>query len=260
MSQAPESTASRYEISFPDDDAAQDQEVCDVVIDGERRRLRFHDYADIYGEPGLYEQLFYAELECASPPTVVGLLAGGLQAEAELMEDLRVLDIGAGNGMVGEELRGLGADQVLGVDIIEAAAEAAERDRPDAYDDYLVADLTALGAEERRALEAFRPNCLMSVAALGFGDIPVHAFTAAFGLLEDEGWVAFCIKEDFLADGDGSGFARLMARALEEGSLVEVARQRYRHRLSATGRPLHYVALVARRRGPIPESWATVAA
>lgn len=260
MSQAPESTASTYEISFPDDDAAQDQEVCDVVIDGRRRRLRFHDYADIYREPGLYEQLFYTELECASPPTVVGLLAGGLQAEAELMEDLRVLDIGAGNGMVGEELRALGADQVLGVDIIEAAAEAAERDRPEAYDDYLVADLTALHAEERRALEAFRPNCLMSVAALGFGDIPVHAFTAAFGLLEDEGWVAFCIKEDFLADGDGSGFARLIARALEKGSLVEVARQRYRHRLSATGRPLHYVALVARRRAPIPESWATAAA
>ena len=55
-----------------------------------------------------------------------------------------MLDIGAGNGMVGEQLVDMGAEQVGGVDIIEEAAQALERDRPGIYKDYDVADLTNL--------------------------------------------------------------------------------------------------------------------
>jgi hypothetical protein len=87
----------------------------------------------------------------------------------------------------------------------------------------------------------------VTVAALGFGDIPPAAFTAAYNLIEPGGLIVFNIKEDFIADGDGSGFSRLIRAAVHEGALEVKAQRRYRHRLSVAGRPLHYVAIVAEK-------------
>jgi len=88
----------------------------------------------------------------------------------------------------------------------------------------------------------------LTAAALGLGAIPPRVFAAAFDLLGRDGWVAFTIKEDFLEESDPSGFALLLRRMLEDGVLGECARRRYRHRLSMTGEPLHYVAVVGRKR------------
>ncbi len=243
-------TTRPYDIRFPQrhqHGVRQDEEGCEVALDGEWQQIRFHDYEAIYEQSGLYEQLFYTELECASPPTVVRLLRSALDARGR-DDDLRVLDVGAGNGMVGEELRDIGAEHVVGVDILPEAAAAAERDRPDVYDDYLVADLTALSPDEDRALADARFNCLTTVAALGFGDIPPAAFSAALGYVETGGLVAFTLKDEFLADADASGFAGLVRRAVDDDCLEVVARKRYRHRLSVTGEPLDYVAFVGVKR------------
>ena len=53
---------------------AQDEEWCDVVVGGEKRRIRFHDYHAIFEIPGLYETLFYERLKCCSPSRTVALL------------------------------------------------------------------------------------------------------------------------------------------------------------------------------------------
>lgn len=245
--------AERYEIHFPEGrDHEQDQEWCEVTIDGARRRIRFHDYAEIFALPGLYEQIFYEELECDSPRTVADLLCGHLEATGGDCSELDVFDVGAGNGMVAEQLQSLGARSIVGADIIEAAAEAAERDRPGAYDDYFVVDLTDMPADVSAELEARRFSCLVTVAALGFGDIPPDAFAAAYNLIEPGGTIAFTIKEDFIADGDESGFSRLVHRALEDGTMELCARRRYRHRLSVSGEPLHYAAMIGEKRGDLP--------
>ena len=239
-----------FQISFPDADEHRDQdaECCDVVIGGETERIRFHDYAAIYSIPGLYEQLFYEHLRCQSPAEVSRTLAAELERADVDPSGLRVLDLGAGNGMVGERIADLGAATIVGVDILPEAAEAAERDRPGVYDDYLVADLTALSDEDRGRLTAPRFNCLVAVAALGFGDIPPEAFATAFDAVEDDGWVALSIKEDFLRSGDGSGFARLLRRLIDEGALEVLVQRPYFHRLAACGDDLGYVALVGRKR------------
>jgi SAM-dependent methyltransferase len=245
--------AERYEIRFPQGcDHEQDQEWCEVRIDGDTRPIRFHDYAEIYALPGLYEQIFYEELECNSPHTVANLLCEHLDAIGSDCSELDVFDVGAGNGMVGEQLQSRGVRSIVGVDIIEAAAEAAERDRPGAYDDYFVVDLTDIPAPVSAELEARRFNCLITVAALGFGDIPPDAFAAAYNLIEPGGTIAFTIKEDFISDGDESGFARLVQQALEDGTMTPYARQRYRHRLSMSGEPLHYAAMIVEKHGDIP--------
>jgi predicted TPR repeat methyltransferase len=229
----------------------QDEEWCEVEIDGRWRRIRFHDYHEVFGIPGLYETIFAKRLECRSPTRVVSLLEEALVEHPEAPGDLRVLDVGAGNGMVGEELRRAGVDDVMGIDIIPEARVAAERDREGTYRDYLVADLTSLDDEHRRRIEAFSPNCLTVVAALGYGDIPTEAFLSACSFIPEGGWIAFNIKEDFLVeDEDRSGFSSLVRTLQRERALEVEAMRRYRHRLSVHGDPLHYVAIVGRKRRP----------
>jgi predicted TPR repeat methyltransferase len=182
----------------------------------------------------------------------VGLLEKELTELGRDAGTLRVLEVGAGNGMVGEELDELGVPTIVGVDIIEEAAMAAERDRPGIYDDYLVLDLTAIPPDTHEQLRGRGFNCLVTVAALGFGDIPPDAFANAYNLIAPGGLVVFNIKEDFLTDGDGSGFSRLIREGFASGALALRAERRYRHRLSIAGEPLHYVAMVAEKRADLP--------
>lgn len=243
-----------YDLVFPDDaeNLAQNEEWFELRSDGNSERLRFHDYDKIYSRPGLYERLFYEELECDSPRTVCNLLVEALEKEDRDPTDLRVLDVGAGNGMVAEELREIGASYAIGVDIIEEAAIAAKRDRPKVYDEYLVADLTALTGEQQALLESSNLNCLASVAALGFDDIPPLAFANSYNVIETGGLVSFCLKEDMVSGTDSSGFSRMIDEALVEGAIELRAEQRYRHRLSASGKPLYYVAMVGEKKADLP--------
>ncbi|MGI8429306.1 MAG: class I SAM-dependent DNA methyltransferase [Solirubrobacteraceae bacterium] len=231
---------------------AQDEEWCEVCVDGVWRSIRFHEYGALYEIPGLYERLFYDKLECRSPRTIRELLSAELDRAGVEPSALTVLDLGAGNGMVGEQLAELGASSIVGVDLIEQAAIATERDRPGVYDDYLVADLTQLEPDEREQLARWRFTCLTSVAALGFDDIPPEAFAIAYELIQPGGWIGFTIKEDFLTQQDPSGFERLIRRALDDGSLELRAQRRYPHRLSSQGHPLHYVAMIAVKAGELP--------
>ncbi len=244
-----------FQITFPSDASLpQDAEWCEATVKGERRRFRFHDYDAIYSVPGLYEALFYRRLKCASPRRVVGLLSTVLQDNRLDPGDLRVLDVGAGNGIVGERLRDSEVDRVIGVDIIPEAREAALRDRPRVYDEYFVADLTALTDAQRTSLESESLNALTVVAALGFNDIPPEAFAVAYNLIEQGGWLAFNVKEDFLEGGDDTGFAKLI-RAMDDRNLIQInAYQRYPHRLNTAGDWLYYVAIIAKKRGDIPAS------
>jgi SAM-dependent methyltransferase len=245
------------EIRFPRTNGraaiSQDQEWCEVKIGDAVHSIRFHDYAEIYRIPGLYESLFYQRLKCCSPSRVVRLLGEVLKDHSEDFTDLRVLDVGAGNGVVGDELHARRVDALVGVDIIPEAKEAAARDRPGVYDDYLVADLTELSEADDRRLRGASFNCLTTVAALGFGDIPDAAFIQALDLVETPGWLAFNIKQDFLEVCDPTGFSRLVRQLSDRNIICIEAYRRYRHRLSIGGEPLYYVAMVARKMRETPE-------
>ena len=133
-------------------------------------------------------------------------------------------------------------------EIDTAAALAAGVDlEEEVYEDYFVVDLCDLPDDARERLNAKGFNCLTTVAALGFGDIPPAAFGYAYDLLIPGAWLAFCIKEDFLDDDEPTGFSKLIRDLIDEGQLDVFAQRRYRHRLSAQGEPLHYVAMVGRK-------------
>ncbi len=253
---APQSR-SAFELSFPavDEVLDQDAEWCEVVVAGQRRRIRFHDYHELYEIPGLYEEVFCNRLHCESPALITRLVGQELAESGTDPEELRVLDVGAGNGMVGEELRKLGVGTVYGIDIIPEAVSAAERDRPGVYDEYLVADLTDLSPEERETLGGAELNTMTTVAALGFGDMPPLAFVEAYNLISTPGRVAFNIKEDFVRTRDPSGFSRLIRRMLDEQTMVPLVQERYQHRLSVQGNSLYYIAFVARKERDVSEAW-----
>jgi predicted TPR repeat methyltransferase len=163
-----------------------------------------------------------------------------------------VLDLGAGNGIVGEQLNSVGVARVIGVDISEEAYLACERDRPGTYDAYFVCDFCDLDVTTQQELALWQIDCLTCVAALGFGDIPAKAFANAFNLVAPSGWIAFNIKDSFLLESDSSGFSRLI-KSLIVSDVLEVHHlERYRHRISIDGRPLFYYTLVGKKEFDIP--------
>ena len=248
----------RYRIQFPPRDAndlQQDEATFYLVEENRRTEHRFHDYDQIYSRPQLYEQLFYDRLKCCSPQKVGEILKIALDASGENFSELRVLDFGAGNGMMGEVLNKHGVARLVGADIIPEAQEACTRDRPGIYDAYYVADFTDLSEQDEQELNEWSIDCLTSVAALGFGDIPPRAFFQSLQLVRAPGWVAFNIKETFLVKSDTSGFSRFI-RELIFSEFLEVHHlERYRHRLSMEGTPLYYYALVARKTSEIPNDF-----
>jgi hypothetical protein len=251
-------TLNEHTIHFPKVEAIeQGEEYVFVEQDGNREKVRFHDYDKIYEVPGLYEYLFYDRYKCNSPEVVCNLLKNHLRDRGSDESGFKVLDVGAGNGMVGEQLSIIGADTIVGIDIIEQAKAAVLRDRPDVYKEYHIADLTDIPSKVEDSLSKFSFNCMTVVAALGFGDIPPQAFAGGFDMVAPQGWVAFNIKEDFVADDDRSGFSRLIGRLESNGVLDLQEKHRYRHRFCQDGDPLYYYAVIGQKCGEIEEAMLT---
>jgi SAM-dependent methyltransferase len=250
----------KFRIEFPKisaHDYDQDEEYFFLVepdhLKGNRKRkILFHEYAEIYKIEGLYEQLFYERLKCSSPKKVLEALRYSISQVRENLTELRVLDLGAGNGMMGEQLREHGVARLVGADIIPEAREANNRDRPVVYDGYYVADFCNLTLAQKEDLKEWSFNCLTTVAALGFGDIPAEAFTEAFNILKSEGWIAFNIKETFLDKSDISGFSVAIRELIFSEYLDIYYLERYQHRLSMEGKPLYYFAIAGRKNADIP--------
>lgn len=101
-----------------------------VTGKGDCTKISFHDYGKIYSIPGLYEQIFYDRLRCSSPTVVTEELYKAVNLTKENFTELRVLDFGAGNGIMGEELTRYGISRLVGIDIEPEAEKALIRDRP----------------------------------------------------------------------------------------------------------------------------------
>lgn len=243
------------DVDFPEKKYTQDEEYCTISLDGVEKRIRFHDYDEIYSIPGLYEKIFYEHLRCCSPKTVCKLFLHELSKHGIKGDQLRVLEIGAGNGMVAEEMREDGVRMVVGVDILIEAKLAAYRDRPGVYDEYYSINLTDFPEPIEEDILRKELNSLVSVAALGFDDLPPLAYARAFNLISQEGWVAFNIKDLFLSGKDNSGFATLINRMVKEEILVIHNQEKYQHRLALDNSPLFYYAIIAQKKADIPQEW-----
>lgn len=248
----------RHRITFPPTDGHhldQDEVSFNLIEEDNCLQIRFHDYAKIYSRPQLYEQLFYDRLKCTSPKKVGEILKYTLDASNQNFSEMRVLDFGAGNGMMGEVLKDYGVARLVGADILPEAKKACHRDRPGIYDEYYIADFTELDPELCQEIDNWSVDCLTSVAALGFGDIPPKAFFQSLQFVARGGWIAFNIKETFLDNSDTSGFSRFIRELIFSEYLTVHHLERYRHRLSIEGTPLYYFAVVAQKTEDVPDDF-----
>lgn len=248
----------RHRIQFPKAEltsANQDEVYFHLQGSGGDRKIKFHDYDEIYQIEGLYEQIFYDRLKCVSPAKVTSLLESAVKQYQNNFSELRILDLGAGNGMMGEELKKHGVSRLVGVDIIPEAYDATIRDRPGVYDAYYVEDFTKLDDEKREEICSWQCDCMVTVAALGFGDIPAKAFLEAFNIVKSEAWVAFNIKDTFFDVSDDSGFSKMIRELIFSKYLEIYSIERYRHRLSIEGKPLYYFAITGWKTSDVPDEF-----
>ncbi len=109
----------RHRIQFPKPESSnlnQDEAYFYLQGSGGQRKIRFHDYDEIYQVQGLYKQVFYDRLKCTSPAKVATILESAVKQSQDNFSELRVLDLGIGNGMMGEELKKHGLSRLIGVD------------------------------------------------------------------------------------------------------------------------------------------------
>jgi hypothetical protein len=210
--------------------------------DGTVEEVALHDYARVYALPGVYEQIVQEDLGCRSPAHLAGMLAGALHALGRDPSQTRVIDVAAGNGVSGEALRATGMDVVLGTDLVPEARDAALRDRPGVYDEYLTFDLTALSAEQAEHVRRLRANALTCVAPVGTrpGTVPPEVIAAACGLLTGEPLVA-TLHDPRHGDPDPLS-ERFFAQVGAEATLLD--HERYLHRFLVTGAPYELEASV----------------
>jgi hypothetical protein len=215
--------------------------------DGREESMRLHEYERVYAVPGLYEEVVQERLECASP----GVLADAVIAEAGAAgvgaAELRAFDLGAGNGVVGEELAARGIRVVAGADNIDAARAAAERDRPGLYTEYLT-DALEDWARTERLIADHGLNLLTAAGALGRGHIPQPAFARLWDLFPSGSWLAVTVHEELARPGDEDIGDWLAAMQAGDGATEIVHREAFRHRLTMAGDPITYLVIVGRRR------------
>ena len=242
-------------VFFPDlggKSLSQDGEWCIYRNGEEERKIRFHDYHEIYDIPGLYEYLFMNVLQCQTPQKIRELLMNELRNRNVHINQLKVLDLGAGNGVMGNLLHQAGVEKIVGIDILKEAKIAAERDQPGIYSDYFAVDLVNSHPEILKTLKNHRFNCLVTASALGFGDIPTSVFKAAYNLINNGSIIVFNIKDKFIEKYDQSGFFRLISNMIDEEHISILQREHYRHRLSTVGMPLYYTAFVGLKNSNAP--------
>ena len=213
-----------------------------LAEDGSLRETGMHDYAALYAVPGLYEAVYYLALEGRSPRLLAAALADAVP-EAERPQR-RVLDVGAGTGVVGEALADAGFRRISGTDLEPASALALQRDRPEVYGAVRTLDLTALTADDRRWVEEVAPDVVTVAGAVGFGHMPVEAFVALSRLLPAGVLLALTVARDLEQAPELAAHAALLLGPAYE----VVGRREGVHRKGPDG-PMEVAALVLRRTG-----------
>lgn len=225
----------------------QDEEALTVTFeDGTVERMRLHDYDRVYAVPGLYEEVVQRRLECASPARLAEELVTAVRGHGGDPAHLNVLDIGAGNGLAGEELRGRGVTQpLLGLDTEPAARKAVHRDRPGLYREFFVSGLDEVDVAALVNDDGL--NALVGAGALGLGHIPPASFERAWSVLPDGGWFAVTASDSVASTEDRELRDYIDSLRRGERDTEIVAFERFRHRLRMSGEPIDYYVIVGRR-------------
>jgi hypothetical protein len=218
-------------------------------VDGSQEIVHLHDYDRLYATAGLYEHIVHELLGCTSPRVVAEGLASVVECDGLDPARVRLLDLGAGTGLVGELVYTRGIADVFGLDTLESARVACLRDRPGVYSSYLVGDPAQPSEQLLARLEALRPTALTAAGAFGGKHAPPAALGLALRLLPTGAPAVFTIDQRWTSEDGPGGFRTPLTQLIASGTLDVLERSRFQHRVSTTGRPVLYELFVGRRGG-----------
>lgn len=192
--------------------------------------------------------IVHKQLACDSPRRLVQFLKEHLASPTlseKLVDPLDILDIVAGNCIVGAELRKQlgdhpGIRSLIGTDLLESARSAALRDRPKVYDGYVAVDMTR--PQESQLLSSSDVVAICAALGPADGDMPLEAVDGAIALMREGGLLAFTVNAGSQRAGDSPRWQSFKVSVNENGvgghwrCLEEVARQRYKHGKNVQGR------------------------
>jgi hypothetical protein len=156
---------------------------------------------------------------------------------------VRALDLAAGNGVSADPLLAGGAGLLVGMDLIPEARDAALRDRPDSYAEFVAGDVGEPGLVAG-LVESYELNAL--ACSGGISHIPVEAFAEGWSAFPAGSWLVATAAED-MGDPDGGPYGGWVAGEVAEARLADVHTERFVHRLAMSGEPIEYTALRARK-------------
>jgi hypothetical protein len=236
------STGLRIELDEAPGRSQAEESFVLIRDDGSSERIVLHDYSRVYAVPGLYEEVVQHRLGCASPQVLAGTLADAVTAAGASTAGLRVLDVGAGNGVVGEELHARGAQVVAGIDGVVAARDAARRDRPELYEVYAIAGVDEVTPEQLVVDHGL--NALTAAGALGVGHVEVADVARWWGVFPPGSWFAATAPPDVV---DASGADLLGALAAADPTTRLVRQEAFAHRRRMSGATITYSVVVAHK-------------
>jgi SAM-dependent methyltransferase len=239
-----------YDVHYdaPETDRQSD-EFFWATVDGRKQRFNIHDYATLYRVPWLYDIALYHNLVCRTPTEMSAAIDRVWKALEVDRSKLRALELGAGSGAFGHELRHtLHIPHLEAIDICPEAAEAAMRDRAGLYDAYHIDDLTKLSPTAEVALSKAAFNVVAMASATGWGNhIPLAGFETSFDLLVPGGWYIFHVKPND-PDPECIELCAWVANKVESGAMDQKYRGSHFHRKSSNGSDIYYDVVVGVKR------------
>lgn len=235
-----------YNVEYePPETNRQSDEFFWADVDGTRQRFNIHDYATLYRVPWLYDIALYHNLVCRTPTEMSAVIDKVWHTEGVDRDSLRALELGAGSGAFGHELRGkLGIKHLEAVDICPEAAEAANRDRSGLYDAYHIDDLTNLRPETEASFRSAEFNVVAMASATGWGNhIPLAGFEKSFDLLVPGGWYIFHVKPND-PDPECIELCAWVEEKVATGKLIQKHRGSHFHRKSSNGADIYYDVVI----------------
>ena len=149
----------------------------------------------LFKADGFLSHIIDQELRCQSPQQLAALLRQHLSSDGPSPRGpLRILDIAAGNGRLGIETRSQlgqqpGISCLVGTGLMESAKPAMRSDqKPNPYDNYVVADLTDSSQPDIHRWKKTGFDVMTICAGLGpgDGDLPLEVLAG--------GWIAYVYR------------------------------------------------------------------
>lgn len=222
------------------------QEFVEVIYNnGSYENILLHDYRTIFKIQGLFEQIFLIKLRSNSHNIICEKLMTILKGIKIRNADCKILELGAGNGVTGEVFKEHGFQNIVGIDIIEEARNAAFRDRKSIYSKYFVFDSTDQESKEFTFLRKQKFNVLLIVAAIGMGHIGSRSIRNAFNLIIIGGFIVFNIYSKLINQHQDNEFDSMIATFSAHSKLL--LKENYVHRLTVNEAEVIYTIFIFRK-------------